>query len=227
MPPLHQHTSSTSGTPADPTPASRAGRRTRRTGAVAIVALAALAVGGCGGSSSSPSAGPTSPPSATFGGNPPMATVVTIDKVAGNLHKPYHRRFHAHAKHLTREVGQAVDAWFDGGFVGVDYPTHSYPGAFTSFTAQARQDAFQQKGLMTAGPLGAHIDGVTTLQRKVSLDVLAPKGRPSGVTARVVLRFKTTGHATKKVTVTGRLFLTQSAGGAWRIFGFDVAKGAK
>jgi hypothetical protein len=191
------------------------------------VALAALAVGGCGGSSSSPSAGPTSPPSATFGGDPPMATVVTIDKVAGNVHKPYHRRFHAHAKHLTRQVGQAVDAWFDGGFVGVDYPTHSYPGAFQSFTPQARHDAFQQKGLMTAGPLGAHIDGVTTLQRKVSLDVLAPKGRPSGVTARVVLRFKTTGNATKKVTVTGRLFLTQSGSGAWRIFGFDVAKGSK
>ena len=156
-----------------------------------------------------------------------MATVVSIDKVAGNFHQPYRRTFHAHAKHLTRQVGQAVDSWFDGGFVGVDYPTHRYPDAFKTFTPQARHDAFQQKGLMTAGPLGAHIDGVTTLQRMVSLDVLAPKGRPSGVTARVVLRFKTMGQATKKVTVTGRLFLTQGGGGAWRIFGFDVAKGAK
>jgi hypothetical protein len=191
-----------------------------------MVALGALAIGGCGGGSSAPSAAPTSP-GATFGGNPPMATVVTIDKVAGNFQKPYHRAFHAHAKHLTRQVGQAVDAWFDGGFVGVDYPTHSYPDAFKTFTPQARHDAMQQKDLMTAGSLGERIDGVTTQQRKVSLDVLAPKGRPSGVTARVVLRFKTTGQAKKKVTVTGRLFLTQGGNGAWRIFGFDVAKGAK
>ena len=90
LPPLHQHISSTSGAPADPAPASPAGRRARRTGAAATVALAALAVGGCGGSSVLPAAGPTSP-SATFGGNPPMATVVTIDKVAGTVQKPYHR----------------------------------------------------------------------------------------------------------------------------------------
>jgi len=156
-----------------------------------------------------------------------MATVVTIDRVAGTVQRPYHRTFHAHAKHLTREVGRAVDTWFDGGFVGVDYPAHSYPDAFKSFTPQARHDAFRQRALMTAGSLGSHIDGVTTLQRNVRLDVLAPQGRPSGVTARVVLRFKTTGQAKKKVTVTGRLFLTQGGGGAWRIFGFDVAKGAK
>jgi hypothetical protein len=109
----------------------------------------------------------------------------------------------------------------------VDYPASSYPDAFDTFTPQARHDAKQQQDLMTTGPLGSHIDGVTTQQRKVSLDVLAPKGRPAGVTARVVLRFQTTGNAEKKVTVTGRLFLSQVGSGAWRIFGFDVAKGVK
>ena len=68
---------------------------------------------------------------------------------------------------------------------------------------------------------------MTTLQRKVSLDVLAPEGKPAGVTARVVLRFATSGQSQKTVTVTGRLFLTRTTGGAWRIFGFDVAKGAR
>ena len=57
--------------------------------------------------------------------------MVTIDQVAGTARKPYHQRFHARAHHLTQQVGQAVDAWFDGAFVGVHYPTASYPDAFT------------------------------------------------------------------------------------------------
>lgn len=225
MPPLHLHFSGTSDG-SDGRHAGRpATRRSRRTAAAVMVASAALVVGGCGGSSSSPAAVPTSPASASPTSAPPVATVVTIDKVAGSFHQPYHRRFRAHAGHLRREVGKAVDAWFDGAFVGVDYPRASYPHAFSAFTAQARHDAVQQKNLMTTGALGSHIGGVTTLQRKVSLDVLAPKGDPAAVTARVVLRFRTTGHPRKKVTVTGRLFLTRGGGGAWRIFGYDVAKG--
>jgi hypothetical protein len=187
-----------------------------------VAVLTALAVGGCGGGeSSTPSAAPTSGATSS---SPAVATVVSIDKVAGTGRSAYHRAFHTQAAHLTRDVGRAVDAWFDGGFLAVSYPTDSYPDAFTTFTAQAKQDAVRQQGLMTAGSLGARIDGVTTLKRTVSLDVLAPKGRAAGVTARFVLRFATTGQTTKKVTVTGRLFLTRDSG-AWRIFGFDVAKG--
>ena len=55
----------------------------------------------------------------------------------------------------------------------------------------------------------------------------SPRGKAAGVTARFVLRFRTTGDVTKQVTVSGRLFLTRSAGGAWQIFGYDVAKGSK
>ncbi len=156
-----------------------------------------------------------------------MATVVSIDRVAGTARSSYHHTFHAQASRLTHQVGDAVDAWFDGGFVGVDYPASSYPDAFATFTAQAKSDALHQQDLMTTGALGARIDGVTTLQRKVSLDVLAPKGRAAGVTARVVLKFATTGQPKKTVTVTGRLFLTRTTGGAWRIFGFDIAKGTR
>jgi hypothetical protein len=42
----------------------------------------------------------------------------------------------------------------------------------------------------------------------------------------VRLRFRTTGDLTRKVTVTGRLFLTEDSRHRWRIFGFDVAKGS-
>jgi hypothetical protein len=45
------------------------------------------------------------------------------------------------------------------------------------------------------------------------------------VTARIKLGFTTTGHKKRKVTVTGRLFLTRNPRGHWRIFGYDVSKG--
>jgi hypothetical protein len=224
LPPLPQHFS---GIPdaADDRVAHRShGRPARRTAAVGLAAAAALMIGGCGGSdSSTPSAGS---PSSSIA-NPPLATVVTIGKVAGTVQKPNRQRFQHQAGHLRADVGKAVDAWFDGGFVGVDYPTTDFPDAFTTFTAQARVDAMKQPALMTTGRLGAHIDGVTTVKRSVALDVLAPRGKAAGVTARFVLRFRTSGDVTKQVTVSGRLFLTRSAGGAWRIFGYDVAKGSK
>ena len=192
-----------------------------------MLVLAVLAVSGCGGSdSSSPSAGPPPSASTTFGGNPPMATVVSIGHVAGAFRKPNRRQFHQHARHLRQEVGAAVDAWFDGGFVGVSYPRDDFPAAFRTFTAGARHDAEQQKSLMTLWAWRHRIDGVVTLKRDVALDVLAPHGRPAGVTARVRLRFRTTGDLTRKVTVTGRLFLTEDSRHRWRIFGFDVAKGS-
>lgn len=224
MPPLHQYSSGASGAADDRAAERPTARRARRAGAAALAATAALAIGGCSGSdSSTPTAGPSSSSDAT----PPMATVVTIGQVAGTVHQPNRRRFEKQARHLRADVGKAVDAWFDGGFVGVDYPTTDFPDAFTTFTAQAKGDALKQKSLLTTGTLGGHIDGVTTLKRAVSLDVLAPRGKAAGVTARFVLRFRTTGDVTKKVTVSGRLFLTRSTGGAWQIFGYDVAKGSK
>jgi hypothetical protein len=202
-------------------------QRTTRSWAAAALVAAALAVGGCSSSdSSSPSAVPSSGASATFGGKPPVATAVTIGQVAGSFRQPYHRQFEKHAKRLRKQVGAAVDAWFDGAFVGVSYPRHDFPAAFRTFTGGARHDAEQQRALMTLWAWRNRIDGVVTTKREVALDVLAPHGRPAGVTARVRLRFRTTGDVKRKVTVTGRLFLTQNSRHQWRIFGFDVAKGS-
>jgi hypothetical protein len=200
----------------------------RTTVAIALLALA-LTAGGCGGSdSSSPQGAPGSPTaSATDGGSPPMATQVTLGKVSGTIRKPYRKAFKKHRKALETQVRTAVDGWFDGGFVGVGYPADSFPQAFDSFTSQAAADARRQKDLMTNWKWRKDIDGVTTTQRKVTLDVLAPKGRPAGVTARVRLKFTTTGDKKKKVTVTGRLFLARSPQGHWRIFGYDVSRGVK
>jgi hypothetical protein len=192
------------------------------------VALA-LTAGGCGGSdSSTPQGVPSSPgASVTDGGAPPMATQVALGKVSGTIRKPYRKAFKKHRKGLETQVRKAVDGWFDGGFVGVSYPADAFPHAFDTFTSQAAADAHRQKRLMTNWAWRKDIDGVTTTQRKVTLDVIAPKGRPAGVTARVRLKFTTTGHKRKKVTVTGRLFLARSPQGHWQIFGYDVSKGVK
>jgi hypothetical protein len=222
--PLHQRPSTAPGRLRTHGSLTHPDRRTvRRTGAAALAAVVVLTLGGCGGGGGDDST-PAAAPSSSGTAAPAVPTVVSIGTVAGTGRASYRQAFHAHATSFTRDVGQAADGWFDGGFLGVDYPTGSYPDAFTTFTAQARQDAERQKQLMTTGSLGGRIDGVTTLKRSVTLDVLAPKGHAAGVTARFVLRFATTGQTTKKVTVTGRLFLTK-VGNAWRIFGFDVAKG--
>ena len=64
-------------------------------------------------------------------------------------------------------------------------------------------------------------------KRKVTVDVLAPHGRPAGATARVALVFTTTGDTKQRVTVHGRLFLSPDDHGSWQVFGYDVAKGGR
>ena len=54
--------------------------------------------------------------------------------------------------------------------------------------------------------------------------MLAVKGKPSGATARFVLKFAPTADVQRKVEVRGRLFLAPEADG-WHIFGYDVTKG--
>jgi hypothetical protein len=195
--------------------------------AAALLALA-LAAGGCSSSdSSSPAAAPTASDS-LVGDAQPVATKVLLGKVAGTIRKKSWNVFMTqHRKHLLNQVGRSVDTWIDGGFVGVDYPRHSFKKAFVAFTKPAKHDAKHQKRLMTNWALRKRIDGVTVKHREVTVDVLAPRGRPAGATARVDLVFKTTGDATKRVTVHGQLFLSPAAHGKWRIFGYDVSKGAK
>ena len=198
----------------------------RRAAAAAVVTTLGLAVAGCSGSdSSTPHAAPSS--AAPSGAAPAVRTNVTIGKVAGTIRRPYRKNFFHHRQHLRKHVGDAVDRWLDGGFVGVHYPRSRFPRAFASFTADAKHDARRQKRLMTNWKWRHKIDGVTVKHRSVALDVLAPRGRPAGVTARVHLVFTTSGHHHKRISVGGRLFLARDHHGDWRIFGYDVAKGAK
>ena len=122
--------------------------RARRHGVAgaALRTAVALAVGGCSSSGSSAPAAQSSGASGTASGDAsPMASKVVLGKVAGNVHQPFRDRFAAVRQHLEASVGQAVDAWLDGGFVGVSYPRDTFDAAFATFTPDARKDAERDK----------------------------------------------------------------------------------
>jgi len=203
-----------------------ASSRTKTTAATLLVTLA-LVAGGCSSSDSSSPAAAPGPSNTGADATQPVASKVLLGKVAGTIKKKNWKTFMTeHRKMMLAQVGQAVDSWIDGGYVGVDYPRDSFGSAFDAFTEPARRDADRQKQLMTNWDLRKEIDGVEVKKRTVTVDVMAPRGRPAGATARVDLVFTTTGDKQERVTVRGRLFLSPGHG-KWRIFGYDVSKGAK
>jgi hypothetical protein len=192
-----------------------------------LLVTIALAVGGCSSSDSSGPAAEPGPSNTGTGAAQPVASKVLLGKVAGTIKKKNWKTFMTdHRKVMLAQVGQAVDSWIDGGYVGVDYPRDSFGSAFDAFTKPAKRDADRPKQLMTNWDLRKKIDGVEVKKRTVTVDVMAPRGRPAGVTARVDLVFTTTGDTQERVTVRGRLFLSPGHG-KWRIFGYDVSRGAK
>ena len=142
------------------------------------------------------------------------------------IHRVYGRLPDARRKVVRRQVGKVVDRWWDAAYLGGAYPRSSFPSAFPGFTAGAEKRARAAKALLTNQAHAPRIDSVTAQYRRVTLDILATGKQARSVTAHFVLRFETTGEKAGTTTVRGRLFLTRKRG-AWRIFGYDVAKGAR
>lgn len=149
----------------------------------------------------------------------PVPTRARIHRVYGRLPEP--RR-----KAVRTQVGRVVDRWWDAAYLGGTYPRSSFPAAFPGFTDGAEQRARADKALLTNQTRGPHVDSVSARHKEVRLDILATGRRAQSVTARFVLRFDSTGERAATTTVRGRLFLTRKRG-AWRVFGYDVAKGAR
>jgi hypothetical protein len=193
----------------------------RRCAGLVLVLVASLAAAACQ-SPSSPSASPErlsrTDARATLASHP-VQTKTGIHRVFGRL--PDARR-----KVVRRQVGKVVDRWWDAAYLGGAYPRSSFPSAFPGFTAGAQERARGDKALLTNVSHGPDIDTVTAKHRRVTLDILATGKQARSVTAHFVLRFETTGQKTSTTVVRGRLFLTRKRGG-WRIFGYDVAKGAR
>ena len=203
-----------------PRPSPGRAHRARRLVGLALVLLVPL-TSACQ-SSAEPSAAPErlsrSDAQATLASNP-APTKVGIHRVHGRL--PDARR-----KAVRRQVGAVVDRWWDAAFLGGAYPRSSFPDAFPGFTSGAEVRARSDKALLTNQTRGPHVDSVSATRKAVSLDILATGKQARTVTAHFVLRFDSTGDQAGTTTVRGRLFLVRKRG-AWRIFGYDVAKGSR
>lgn len=192
-----------------------------RTAALALVLTAPTVLAGCQ-STSVPQAAPDRL-------SPDDADVTLAShgiETRTRIHRVYGRLPDARRKVVRAQVGRVVDRWWDAAYLGGDYPRSSFPAAFPGFTAAAEQRARADKALLTNQTQGPHIDSVSAKHRSVTVDVLATGGQARSVTAHVVLRFETTGERAGTTTVRGRLFLTRRGTG-WRVFGYDLAKGAR
>ena len=121
---------------------------------------------------------------------------------------------------VLASVTAVVDPWFDEAFLG-DFPRSDFSAAFAEFTKDAAADAQRDLDVLTSSGIADQIDSATATNRRVRLDVFAPKGHPRGVTANFVLDFDTTGDLEEHLRVHGSLYLAKDKG-EWKVFGYDV-----
>ena len=188
----------------------RTSRRAVRAALVAAVSmiLAAVLLGCSGGGSDPDGEEPSAQPLEAI---PGVSTTVSFGKVTGRLDRD--RR-----APLRRRVTQTFDSWVDAAYVADD---RSDP--FSVFSKDAAVLAKRDKALMSNAGMGDRLDSVTATSRKLTIDVLADKGRPVGVTGRFVLVLQMDGDVQRTDRIAGRLFL--SPHGGWQVFGYDVKRG--
>lgn len=183
---------------------------------VAVAGLALLlALAGCSGGDEEPE-GERTPGGTT--GAPGIETSVKVGEIVGRLQK-------APAREVAADVTEIVDRWLDAAYVGGDYPRARFGEAFPGFTEDAARLATRQRALMSNAEIAEDVESVTAVRRVVSVDVLAPKGKPAGATAHVNLMMDLVGPKVDRTDqIRGRVLLTKSKRG-WRIFGFDIERG--
>lgn len=147
-----------------------------------------------------------------------LPTTTTVGEVTGKM-SPERRQA------LKRSVARTVDRWWDAAYVGGKYPRPGgFHRAFPGFSAGAKDEARRDLRLMTNAGLSRRINTVLVRRRDIRLDVLAVRGRPAAVTARVHLVFATRGKVARRDRVRGRLHLTWRPGG-WQVFGYEITRG--
>lgn len=193
-------------------------RRGRRS-AARWAALSVLLVGAVACTGDDDGDGPDSQDPGSSASDPASEPIhTTFWRVSGHLDHPVKAE-------LKTEVNEAVDGWFEGAFLG-EFPRDDYTAAFEGFTRGARKDALADLALLSNQKIADRIDSVVAGNRRVRLDVLAPKGQPSGVTAHFVLDYFTHGDLEDHLRVRGSLYLTPQED-TWRIFGYDVVGAEK
>lgn len=196
----------------------RARSRLLRTLAVlgVVVVTSAAFIGGCNDDPSSPEGREPGDSSGSAGSiEPPVTTKTTVGRVIGTLGKKQ--------KELMKtDVSAVVDEFFDNAYLG-EFPRTSFDKAYAAFTRGAADDAVRDADLLSNADIADQIDQATSTKRRVSLDVLAVKGKAQGVTASFTLDFDTTGELELSERVKGKLLLTKGGDG-WQVFGYDVMR---
>lgn len=189
----------------------RTAQRARRTALAAAAAIVLVAgLGACTGS------GPDSDdddPAPGASSTPGIRTTATIGKVTGKLNRDLRAP-------LRKKVTATFDSWVDAAYLSSDGAD-----AFAGFIKDARALAKKDGAQMSNAAVWDRVDSVTAITRKLSIEVLADKGRPAAVTGRFVLVLELDGQTTRTDRIAGRLFLRRGNDG-WKIFGYEVKRGA-
>jgi hypothetical protein len=187
------------------------------------VALCGLCVGCTSDDASSPDV------SGTTQGSTATAPTITLNRedapFTATLAKPGIGVKRSAFPDLKAAVGAPVAAWFDGAFLGVDYPTADFPHAFDSWTADAGRQATADADSTTNATLGPDLVALVADRQQARLFVFAHNGVTGGATAevRLVLTGEKQDGSLVRYNVSGTVYLTRD-GSQWSIFGYDLQR---
>jgi len=190
---------------------------------VAVVAtLGVLAVTGCSGDEESPDPAADPTESLSEPSDAPTLEVEPVTKsgtIVGQLPKKDRAR-------VEKAVSDRAVRFLKAAYLAGDYPRQDFRDAYPGFTGGAAKVARHDRALLTNQPIGDRIDDVTPTGLTVKVDLLAANKHAVAATAHVELGFRTAGDVRKRVRVQGRLLLTKQDG-HWKIFAYDLSKGAR
>ena len=208
-------------------------RRVRRrlTGTALAVVLLGGAVacsdGDGDGAGAAPRSASTASPSASAPSVRPGERLeplgpVRLGQVVGGLDRDRRRQ-------VLREVGTVTDDWLRAAYLAGPWPRRDFSRAWPRFTPAAERLARADRALTSNADLGRRVTDVVPRSRRIDVDVLVARGWAQAATARVRLAFRAEqrrGPASRGYVVHGRLLLTHGDAG-WRVFGYDLSKGAR
>jgi len=181
---------------------------------VASVVLAASLHGCSSSSGDAPAPGESGTPESTEATVADLRVRAKVSRVQGQLSQRRQRKLTDNLEHVLR--GYLVAAYLHG------RAGDGYRGSFPPFTKDARELAVRDAAI-TSDAAYAGADEVRPSGAAAFLSVVAPDGRPVGITARVFLDLDVTEKdRTRRLSLTGRLLLTPEDG-RWRIFGYDLS----
>ena len=185
---------------------------------VSLLLTLALLVSACSGGDGG-SAGKSKPSGSASAAAPQLVTQSSLGAIAGRL-SPGQRET------VQTDVTAIVDDYTNWAYLVGDYPRTEWEFPVPGFSDRASRRVERDLELATNADIGGSIDSVTPVSRKVVIDVLSPKGKLAGATARFKVVFDTQGEAgDAQVVARGRLVLVPDGSSGWQVVGHYFFKG--